>query len=160
MSLCGNDFYGPYYADDTDFDDYPVDERGRLDITEIIKGIDLAPIVERFDPDQDDATDDHGHMAAIGVTTDVVSGPWCDLTIAETDVHTYRVDDDGTETPELVMSPHVIDGPTNLPVYVDEDHKLALVENIADQALEEAGWERIGPWELTDSAFYAPVTRA
>ena len=44
VSLCGNEFYGPYHDDDCTWD-------GELNISEIIDGIDLAAIVDRNDPD-------------------------------------------------------------------------------------------------------------
>lgn len=75
VSLCGNDFYGPYYAENCDFDGCPTDEHGSLDITAIINDIDLAPIVERYDPDlvNQDATLTVGtsgwHTLTIGDTT-------------------------------------------------------------------------------------------
>ena len=44
VSLCGNQFYGPYHFAGCDWD-------GELDIAEIIRGVDLTAIVERHDPD-------------------------------------------------------------------------------------------------------------
>lgn len=44
VSLCGNEFIGPYYAADCDWD-------GDLDISGIIGSVDLGAIVERHDPD-------------------------------------------------------------------------------------------------------------
>lgn len=49
VSLCGDDFYGPYYEDDREFDGHPVDEDGNLDIAAIIEGIDLEEIIDRYD---------------------------------------------------------------------------------------------------------------
>lgn len=51
VALCGDDFIGPWQPEDGEFDGYPKDEYGGLDIAAIISGIDLAPIVERHDPD-------------------------------------------------------------------------------------------------------------
>lgn len=48
VSLCGNEFYGPYYEADYDW-------TGELDIAEIIEGVDLGAIVERHDPDLQNA---------------------------------------------------------------------------------------------------------
>ena len=42
--LTGNEFIGPYYEADQNWD-------GELDIEAVIEDIDLAPIVERHDPD-------------------------------------------------------------------------------------------------------------
>jgi hypothetical protein len=44
VSLCGSEFYGPYYQDDRDWD-------GELDIAETINGINLFAIVETHDID-------------------------------------------------------------------------------------------------------------
>lgn len=49
VSLCGNEFYGPYYEDDQYFDDCPMTDDGVLDIATIINGIDLWEIIERHD---------------------------------------------------------------------------------------------------------------
>lgn len=53
VSLNGNDFYGPAYDADKDFDGYPTDEDGALDITAIITEINLAAIVDEHDPDNE-----------------------------------------------------------------------------------------------------------
>ncbi|MEU3020203.1 hypothetical protein ABZ635_22730 [Nocardiopsis sp. NPDC007018] len=44
VSLAGDEFYGPYYTEDQDWD-------GELDIAEIIQNIDLGEIVDKHDPD-------------------------------------------------------------------------------------------------------------
>jgi hypothetical protein len=49
VSLCGNEFYGPYYAADKDFDGYQLTEDGDLDITGIIEDIDFWAIAARHD---------------------------------------------------------------------------------------------------------------
>lgn len=51
VSLCGREFLGPAYAQGSDFEGYPLTDDGRLDFAAIIEGVDLAPIVERNDPD-------------------------------------------------------------------------------------------------------------
>ncbi|MEU3656454.1 hypothetical protein AB0E67_27335 [Streptomyces sp. NPDC032161] len=48
--LCGEEFIGPAYPDDDEFDGYPVDENGRLDIAACVEGINLGEIVEWYDP--------------------------------------------------------------------------------------------------------------
>lgn len=40
VSLCGNEFVGPYYTRDCDFTGYPTDEDGSLDIQAVIVGVD------------------------------------------------------------------------------------------------------------------------
>jgi hypothetical protein len=44
VSLCGDEFTGPYYAKDCEW-------AGDLDIAAIVEAIDLGAIVERHDPD-------------------------------------------------------------------------------------------------------------
>lgn len=53
VALCGDEFYGPAYPDEGEFDDYPTNDGGGLDISACIEqaGIDLGAIVERHDPD-------------------------------------------------------------------------------------------------------------
>ncbi|RZU28220.1 hypothetical protein EV284_6386 [Streptomyces sp. BK022] len=51
ISLCGDEFIGPWQPDDDEFDGYPVDEIGALDFKAMVEDIDLEPIVERHDPD-------------------------------------------------------------------------------------------------------------
>ncbi|MBD0743617.1 hypothetical protein [Streptomyces sp. CBMA152] len=50
ISLCGDEFIGPAYPEDGEFDDYPSDEDGSLDFKAMVEDIDLAEIVERNDP--------------------------------------------------------------------------------------------------------------
>lgn len=49
--LFGNEFIGPYAPAAGQFDGYPADEDGDLDIHAIVEGIDLASIIEQHDPD-------------------------------------------------------------------------------------------------------------
>jgi hypothetical protein len=51
VTLCGKEFIGPAHPDDGEFDGYPVNEFGSLDIKAMLSDIDLAAIVERHDPD-------------------------------------------------------------------------------------------------------------
>lgn len=50
ISLCGDEFVGPWQPADDEFDGYPVDEDGALDLKAMIEDIDLDPIVEWHDP--------------------------------------------------------------------------------------------------------------
>ncbi|MFB7222421.1 hypothetical protein [Streptomyces sp. NPDC056227] len=47
--LTGDEFIGPFYDEDADFDGYPQDAEGRLDIAAIIESVDLMAIVERHE---------------------------------------------------------------------------------------------------------------
>ena len=46
VALCGDEFYGPYYEADYDFDGYPQNEDGFLDLAAIVEGVDFWEIVE------------------------------------------------------------------------------------------------------------------
>jgi len=50
VSLCGDEFIGPYQPDEGEFADYPADEFGGLDLKALIEPIDLEPIVDRNEP--------------------------------------------------------------------------------------------------------------
>lgn len=50
ISLCGDEFIGPAYPEDGEFDGYPVDDNGDLDFADIIESIDLAEIIEANEP--------------------------------------------------------------------------------------------------------------
>lgn len=49
--LTGNEFIGPWRPEEGEFDGYPADEYGDLDLSQIIDGVDLEPIIARHDPD-------------------------------------------------------------------------------------------------------------
>lgn len=50
ISLCGDEFIGPAHPDDGEFDGYPTDEDGDLDLKACLEDIDLTPIVDANDP--------------------------------------------------------------------------------------------------------------
>lgn len=50
ISLCGDEFIGPAYPDDDEFDGYPTDEHGALDLKACLEDIDLTAIVEACEP--------------------------------------------------------------------------------------------------------------
>lgn len=49
VSLCGDEFIGPAHDADCDFDGYPTDEYGRLDIKAIVESVDFWAIVAKHD---------------------------------------------------------------------------------------------------------------
>ncbi|MGW2841867.1 hypothetical protein ACWCWD_29280 [Streptomyces sp. NPDC001493] len=57
--LVGDEFHGPYYDEDADFDGYPEDEDGQLDIAAIVESVDLMAIVERHELWTIDQVADH-----------------------------------------------------------------------------------------------------
>lgn len=50
ISLCGDEFIGPAYPDDDEFDGYPTDDFGDLDFEALVEDIDLGAIVEYYEP--------------------------------------------------------------------------------------------------------------
>ncbi|MGW2181282.1 hypothetical protein ACWCXX_24915 [Streptomyces sp. NPDC001732] len=50
VALCGDEFIGPREPEDGEFDGYPVDEYGHLDIAACVEGIDLEEIVDHYEP--------------------------------------------------------------------------------------------------------------
>ncbi|POX58847.1 hypothetical protein C3492_35535 [Streptomyces sp. Ru62] len=50
VSLCGDEFIGPAYPEDDEFDGYPTDDYGSLDFKAMVEDISLEEIVERYDP--------------------------------------------------------------------------------------------------------------
>jgi hypothetical protein len=50
VALSGDEFIGPADPDDDEFEGYPTDEYGALDIAALVEDIDLEPIVDRNDP--------------------------------------------------------------------------------------------------------------
>lgn len=57
VALCGDQFYGPCYEGDQEFEGYPLNEYGDLDIKSIVDKIDLWEIIKRNEEgsDEDDA---------------------------------------------------------------------------------------------------------
>ena len=49
VTLNGNDFYGPAYTADHDFDGYPEADDGQLDIRAMIESIDFAELAQQHD---------------------------------------------------------------------------------------------------------------
>ncbi|GAA4823978.1 hypothetical protein [Streptomyces ziwulingensis] len=49
VNLCGDEFIGPHQPDDGEWDGYPTEEDGGLDIKACVEGIDLEPILRRND---------------------------------------------------------------------------------------------------------------
>ncbi|MFE9850288.1 hypothetical protein ACFYPN_15960 [Streptomyces sp. NPDC005576] len=59
VGLSGKEFLGPYYEADREFDGYPVDEDGNIDIPAVIAGIDISTIVDRHELWAIDQVADH-----------------------------------------------------------------------------------------------------
>lgn len=47
--LSGDEFIGPAYEEDQDFDGYPLTDDGDLDIKEIVESIDFWALAEKYD---------------------------------------------------------------------------------------------------------------
>ncbi|MFF0597903.1 hypothetical protein [Streptomyces antibioticus] len=50
VSLCGDEFIGPWQPEDDEWEGYPTTEDGGLDIAACLEDIDLTPIVDYHDP--------------------------------------------------------------------------------------------------------------
>ena len=50
ISLCGEEFIGPWQPEDGEFDGYPTDEHDALNFAAMVEEIDLAAIVDRNEP--------------------------------------------------------------------------------------------------------------
>jgi hypothetical protein len=50
VSLCGDEFIGPWQPEDDEWEGYPTDEHGSLDIAACLEDIELQPIVEANEP--------------------------------------------------------------------------------------------------------------
>ncbi|EDY53065.1 hypothetical protein [Streptomyces clavuligerus] len=50
ITLTGDEFIGPAYPEDDEFDAYPHTRAGALDFAAMVEDIDLAPIVEDWEP--------------------------------------------------------------------------------------------------------------
>lgn len=99
------------------------------------------------------------YTAAIGTSADVVAGEFCDVSVAEDYIITYRQGEGGEEIPVTGMSDRVVLEPTEIGVRVDDPDSHRKIEKAAEQVLESHGWRVTGPWELGDNAAYAPVER-
>lgn len=154
VSLNGDEFYGPYYEADHTWD-------GDLDITEIIEGIDLGEIVEAHDPgdDPEEYNAEHGYVAAIITAHDAVTGDYVQLSVTEADADT-DIDEDGNETVTPIAGTTVVYGPVDTDVRTDDEDKLYKIEAAAEDLLEQAGWDVVADWEITDNALYATVERS
>jgi prevent-host-death family protein len=97
------------------------------------------------------------YTAAIGLLSDVVAGDFCDVSVAENDILSYRHDANGDEVPVYSMGSNVVMDAVELPVRVDADDKGERIEDAADEALRAAGWRRVDGWESADNAAYATV---
>jgi antitoxin (DNA-binding transcriptional repressor) of toxin-antitoxin stability system len=99
------------------------------------------------------------YTAAIASHSSVVIGDFCDVSVAENVIATYREDEDGNEIPVYEMGSNVVLDPQKTTVRTDED-EFARLESEAEAILTENGWRITGPWEVADTAMYAPVERA
>lgn len=102
---------------------------------------------------------DTTYTAAIATAADCVAGDYCDLQVLENEITGYRIDGDGDEVAEYGMTDREALPCVELDVRVDDDDKLAKVENSADEILAANGWTRTEDWTVTDNALYALVER-
>ena len=53
VSLCGAEFIGPAHPEPGEFDGYPKNDHGSLDLAAMVGNIDVAAIVEKYDVDNE-----------------------------------------------------------------------------------------------------------
>lgn len=151
ITLAGSEFFGPAELDPAEWDgDYPVTSDGRLDIAEIVAGVDLGEIVAKFDE-----VDPDGYVAAVATSADVVEGDNCVVVVFERQVIGYRDGADGEEIPVYSLGEIVYEADTGIPM--DADDATARATAAATELLEEAGWEVVSEWEYSDNSVYAHV---
>src|SRR5690606_9843251 len=166
ITLAGSEFFGPVDYDPAEWDgDYPVTAAGRLDIAEIVSGVDLGAIVAKFDEVDPDGssiractgefTNPDGYVAAVATSADVLTGDNCVVAIFELQVIGYRDSDDGEEIPVYSLGGIVYEADTGIPV--DADDATTRATAAATELLEAAGWEVVSEWEYSDNSVYAHV---
>lgn len=104
-------------------------------------------------------TDDTTYTAALATASDVVFGDFCDVSVVENEVTSYRQGSDGYDIPVYGMTSVVAMDAVETTVRTDADN-YGDAETDADEILAANGWVRIGDWEPSDNAYYAPVERA
>ena len=118
-----------------------------------------APDDVEWELTDDDAPTRPTHFACIGFTT---ATPFCELSVGdavETGFAPAEADPYGAEVPTYGISTDLT-WVAQLTVTPGEDDALTTAPDEADRKLTEAGWTRIGDWDFSDNAAYAPLIRA
>ncbi|MER7331721.1 MULTISPECIES: hypothetical protein [unclassified Micromonospora] len=97
-------------------------------------------------------------VAALANASDVVSGDYCDVSVIESEIVSYREGRDGNDVPEYGLTDKLAMDAVDTNVRTDGDIKAALAD--ADRVLRDNGWNRSGDWEPSQNAYYAEVERA
>jgi len=84
--------------------------------------------------------------AAITTASDCVLGDFCDVSVAENEIITYKLHEDGTETPVYGMSGKVVMDAVETTVRTDASDKLGQIEADAERILAANGWKIVGSW--------------
>ena len=147
VSLCGDEFYGPAYADELP------------DIKDIVEGIDFWAIAARHDTTATNQGDQGmtKFVATLANFSHVVAGDNCDVSVNECEIVTYDEGVDGDVIPVYEMTSTLAMDTTETTVPTDGDIGAALAE--ADTILRDAGWIRVSDWEAGENAYYADVER-
>ena len=156
IDLVGSEFIGPVDYDPAEWDgDYPITADGRLDIAEIVAGVDLGAIVERH------ATHRHEEdpvpmVCRAGVNTVDLDGQGTvELTLWELEVWAHE-DDDGEPVYQYEFAGRTI---TSVALGVRADSEMEDILESANTALERLGYTLVGDWDIADIAAYARVVR-
>lgn len=99
------------------------------------------------------------YTAALATASAVVFGDFCDVSVVENEVISYRQGSDGYDAPVYGMTSVVAMEAVETTVRTDADD-LSDAETEADEILAANGWVRTGDWQPADTAYYALVERA
>lgn len=108
---------------------------------------------------KDDSAEQDTYTAALATASDVVFGDFCDVSVVESEVISYRQGSDGYDIPVYGMTSVVAMDAVETTVRTDAD-SYGHAESEADEILAANGWIRTGDWEPSDNAYYAPVAKA
>lgn len=99
------------------------------------------------------------YTAIIALEDDVTETNLCDVSVVENELVDEIINEDGSVTPEYIMTDTVVLSPIQIDVRIDNDNRYEEAPVLALDALWEAGWERNGSWHRGDSFIYADVER-
>lgn len=153
ITLAGSEFIGPVDCDPAEWDgDYPVTADGRLDIAEIVAGVDLGAIVERHATHRDEGDSAPMPYHAEFNVVDLDGRGTVKLEIGELEVWNYASDG----SPIYEYTGKTIESVT-LDVITDLDDED--IKEAAEAALEKLGYTLVEDWQYGDVSLYARVVR-
>lgn len=102
-------------------------------------------------------------MTATHFTAWLVNAPSCldtefmDVAVIEDEAISYKVDDDGAETPVWAsQGDRVLNAVTTVSA---KGGDIDVAKDQAEDLLKAAGWQTVGDWDVTDNAYIVTVER-